>query len=177
MLSGGFRTFVTSVIAVAAVGAGLVAGPGTSPATAATAPSSTLIKTTVLNTVLESAVLTLTNVRRVAAGCRPVRFNRELRTSARRHSARMASELEMSHRLPGEPGLGVRVTRAGYTRWRLVAENVAVGFDGARSVLQAWMASPGHRRNIRNCFLRELGVGVVVKNGQFWWTQNFGRRR
>ncbi|GAA4815971.1 CAP domain-containing protein [Nocardioides caeni] len=184
MLSGGFKTFVTSMTIAAAVVAGLVAGPGHGTATAASAasPVSTASAPTTARTIavvdalLETTVLTLTNLRRVVAGCAPLRFNRELRTAARRHSARMANNATMSHRLAGEPTLGTRITRAGYTDWRLVAENVAAGFDSARWVLRAWWLSPAHRRNIKNCRLRELGVGVVLKDGQLWWTQNFGRR-
>lgn len=182
MLTGGFRTFVTSVIVAATVAAAGLAGPGAGTANAATASGtiSTTISTStrvVVQTLLESAVLTLTNVRRAAVGCRPLRFNRELRTAARRHSARMAYANTMSHQLAGEPRLGRRVTQAGYRRWRIVAENIAVGFTQSKYVMGAWWASPSHRRNITDCRLRELGVGVVVLNGQTWWTQNFGRRR
>ena len=37
---------------------------------------------------------------------------------------------------------------------------------------QAWMDSEGHRRNILNCDITAIGVGV---NSDGWyWTQNFG---
>lgn len=183
MFSGGFRTFVTSVIATIAVSAAVIAGPGASTAQAATVGAPTLSTTlststrVVVQSLLESAVLTLTNVRRAAVGCRPLRFNRALRTAARRHSAKMAYRDTMSHQLPGEARLGRRVRRAGYTRWRIVAENIAVGFTEAKWVMGAWWASPSHRRNIADCRLRHLGVGVVILNGKTWWTQDFGRRR
>ena len=61
-------------------------------------------------------------------------------------------------------------------RWRRVAENVAMGYGSPKAVMQAWMASPGHRANILDCRLRHLGVGVVLQGDQVWWTQDFARR-
>lgn len=126
--------------------------------------------------LLEQRVLRLTNRHRVAKGCAPLRSNSLLRRSSRGHSVTMARHEEMSHRLPGEPRFTTRITRAGYTSWNLVAENVARGFDSPEAVVRAWMASPSHRRNMLDCRLRDLGVGVVLSGGQLWWTQNFGRR-
>ncbi|HWJ68362.1 MAG TPA: CAP domain-containing protein [Nocardioides sp.] len=126
--------------------------------------------------LLEDRVVALTNVHRRARGCAPLRTNAYLRKAARGHTVRMALREVMSHQLPGEPRFTTRITNAGYTRWRRVAENVARGFAGPRDVVRAWMQSPGHRRNILDCRLRDLGVGVVLRDGQLWWTQNFGRR-
>lgn len=123
---------------------------------------------------LERRVIVLTNRQRTARGCRALSYQSNLHVAARRHTSLMARQQTMSHRLRGEAGLGQRITAAGYTRWSLVAENVARGFDSAESVVRAWMASPGHRRNILNCRLRHIGVGVSLAHGQIWWTQNFG---
>jgi uncharacterized protein YkwD len=125
---------------------------------------------------LEDRVVTLVNKRRTRAGCRDLRPNEKLRTAARAHSVGMAQYRTMTHYLPGEAGLGERIAFAGYHGWRRVAENVAMGYDSPRAVMQAWMASPGHRANILDCRLRHLGVGVVVQGYQLWWTQDFGRR-
>jgi uncharacterized protein YkwD len=125
---------------------------------------------------LELRVLALTNRHRQAKGCVPLRSRYSLRRAARGHSVTMARHDEMSHQLPGEPRFSTRITRAGYRGWSMVAENVARGFDNAEAVVRAWMRSAGHRRNLLNCRLRHLGVGVVLSGGQLWWTQNFGRR-
>lgn len=83
----------------------------------------------------------------------------------------------MAHELPGELGLVRRVVQAGYTPWRRLAENLGAGFVSPRGVVRAWMRSAGHRRNLLDCRLREVGVGVVrAGSGQLWWTQDFGRR-
>lgn len=126
--------------------------------------------------LLEDRVVALTNLERRRHGCGALRSNTFLRKSARGHTVTMALNNLMSHQLPGEPFFSKRITRAGYTGWSVVAENVARGFSGPTAVVRAWMNSPGHRRNILNCKLRDLGVGVVLQGGQLWWTQNFGRR-
>ena len=107
---------------------------------------------------MEDRVIALTNAQRRARGCASLRPHSYLRNSARGHTVTMALKGVMSHQLPGEPRFSVRITRAGYTNWRIVAENVARGFSGPSAVVRAWMASPGHRRNILNCKLRHIGV-------------------
>lgn len=130
----------------------------------------------VVQSLLESTVIALTNRQRRSRGCPSLRAHSLLRKAARGHSMAMAVQNEMSHQLPGEPYFSVRISRAGYRNWRLVAENVARGFSGPAAVVRAWMGSPAHRRNMLNCRLKDIGVGVVLKDGQLWWTQNFGRR-
>ncbi len=124
----------------------------------------------------EDDILALTNRERQLAGCPALRRSKHLRKAARRHSVDMALADKMSHQLPGEPRFSTRITRAGYRGWRLVAENIATGFSSPAAVMDAWMDSPSHRRNILNCRLRDLGVGVVLQGGQLWWTQDFGTR-
>lgn len=177
MLTGGIRNIVVGALVVAA---GVLAPMhGGSAAQAAPVTSAVTVKassTLVVDSVLENAVFALTNIKRLAVGCPALKFNRNLRTAARKHSYLMGRHATLSHQLPGEPTLGRRITLAGYTDWRRVAENVAAGFRSARLVVRAWWNSTSHRRNITDCTLRELGVGVVVHGGRLWWTQNFGRR-
>lgn len=170
---------VPGVVLGLVLGLVLSLAPGALPAPAVAAPTTgvqDVVPTRLLvQRLLEDRVLALTNVERRKHGCSSLRANAHLRTSARGHTATMALHDLMSHQLPGEPYFSKRITRAGYRGWTLVAENVARGFSGPSAVVRAWMASPSHRRNILNCRLRDLGVGVVLDGGQLWWTQNFGR--
>jgi len=124
----------------------------------------------------ESRLFKRTNARRERHGCRPLRLNDALQLAARRHSTRMADENELSHRLADEPAIDVRAVNAGYTNWRLLAENLAWGQATPRQVFRDWVNSPGHRANLDNCRLRDVGLGVVIRGGQPWVTQDFGRR-
>jgi uncharacterized protein YkwD len=38
--------------------------------------------------------------------------------------------------------------------------------------MEMWMESDGHRRNILNCDLNAIGVGLDTDG--WYWTQNFG---
>lgn len=55
-----------------------------------------------------------------------------------------------------------------------VGENIAFGYDTARAVMDGWMASPGHCRNILSS-ARDLGIGVSVDAGSVHAVQGFGR--
>ena len=125
---------------------------------------------------MRQRVVTLTNNRRRNHDCDNLRRNDALDRAAQRHTRKMANRETLSHQLPGEPSLGVRVRRAGYN-WTAVGENVAAGYPTPRSVVRAWMGSEGHRRNILNCRYRHIGVGYAVSDrGTPYWTQVFGRR-
>lgn len=55
----------------------------------------------------------------------------------------------------------------------VAAENVASGPMGAREVVDGWLHSPGHRRNIEGDF-RLTGIGVAeAANGMVYFTQIF----
>jgi len=125
---------------------------------------------------IRQRVVTLTNNRRSAHGCNDLRRNAALDRAAQTHTRKMANRGTLSHQLRGEPSLGVRVRRAGYD-WTLVGENIAAGYPTPEAVVQAWMNSAGHRRNILDCRYRHIGVGYVVSGrGTPYWTQVFGRR-
>ena len=55
----------------------------------------------------------------------------------------------------------------------VAAENVASGPMGAREVVDGWLHSPGHRRNIEGDF-HLTGIGVATaSNGMVYFTQIF----
>jgi uncharacterized protein YkwD len=57
----------------------------------------------------------------------------------------------------------------------VAAENVASGPMSAREVVDGWLHSPGHRRNIEGDF-RLTGIGVVSRaDGMIYFTQIFVR--
>ncbi|HWJ10326.1 MAG TPA: CAP domain-containing protein [Nocardioides sp.] len=176
-MNRGIQKFVIAAVVVLAAA---VAPTATPAATASTTASTTAVRsvslTLTVNSILENSVVLLTNTQRVLAGCRPLKANFYLRRAARIHSKRMALANTMSHQLPGELSLGRRITRAGYVGWTRVAENIAAGYTTAGTATRAWWASPSHHRNIADCSLREIGVGVVFNGLRMYWTVDFGRR-
>ena len=53
-----------------------------------------------------------------------------------------------------------RLTAAGYA-WRSYAENIAFNYQTPAAVMSAWMGSSGHRSNILNGSLTEIGAAVT----------------
>ncbi|WP_223809142.1 CAP domain-containing protein [Nocardiopsis listeri] len=117
---------------------------------------------------LATEVVNLVNSERSANGCEPVHVDDRLTAAAQEHSDDMAARDYMAHENPDGVGPGERASRHGYDSWG--AENVAKGQQSAEQVMDAWMNSEGHRRNILNCDLQAIGVGEADRA----WTQKFG---
>ncbi|HEX8345837.1 MAG TPA: CAP domain-containing protein [Actinoplanes sp.] len=129
------------------------------------------------DTALETAVVTLVNEERSAAGCRALTTDAKLTAAARAHSADMAARGYFSHTTPEGVQFSTRITDAGY-RWSGAGENIAKGQRTAREVMTGWMNSAGHKANILNCSFTDIGVGVVADaKGSLVWTQDFARPR
>ncbi|MEU6868740.1 CAP domain-containing protein [Streptomyces sp. NPDC046876] len=119
-------------------------------------------------------VLALVNKERAAAGCPAVTLNAQLTKAAQDHSTDMAQHATMSHTGSDGSDPGQRITAAGYT-WSSYGENVAYGYSTPAQVMDGWMNSPGHRRNILDCSYKEIGIGLAQPNS--YWTQDFGSAR
>ncbi|MGW2130840.1 CAP domain-containing protein [Streptomyces coelicoflavus] len=122
--------------------------------------------------VAQAQVLKLVNDERAKVGCRPVAANSALRELAEDFSEAMATQGFFDHTDPSGATPWDRAAAAGISG--LGGENIARGQAGAQAVMDAWMASPGHRANILNCDFTTLGVGVHFGSGGPWWTQDFG---
>ncbi|MBO8190663.1 CAP domain-containing protein [Streptomyces oryzae] len=120
----------------------------------------------------ESEVLALVNQERAKAGCRPLKADKRLASLAGEYSEDMARRGFFSHTSPDGKSPWDRAEAAGISD--LGGENIARGQANARSVMDSWMHSPGHRANILNCDYRTLGVGAHFAEGGPWWTQDFG---
>ncbi|MBD2296369.1 CAP domain-containing protein [Anabaena sphaerica FACHB-251] len=106
----------------------------------------------------------------------PLSVNGSLSRAAQLHSSDMAARRQMSHTGSNGSSAGDRAKQAGY-QWRAIAENVAAGQKSASAVVQAWLNSPGHCRNIMNSNYSDSGVGAVQGgDGKIYWTMVFGRR-
>lgn len=121
-------------------------------------------------------VVELTNEQRREHGCDDVTWDAELAVPAQEHSQDMADNDFMGHIGSDGRDPGQRVADSDYPgRYR--AENVAAGYETPRDVVEGWMNSDGHRANILNCELRDIGVGYAhspdTEYGTYW-TQNFG---
>jgi len=130
---------------------------------------------------LADQVLALVNKERQAAGVKPLRLNAQLTSAAEAHSQDMALNDYLAHQGLDGRSSEARILATGYNAF-VTAENVAGGLATPETVVQAWMDSPGHRANILNSNLTEMGVGfyaldsdVGSTNYNYYWTQDFGQ--
>lgn len=126
---------------------------------------------------LEKRVLELTNEERAKQGLDPLVWNDTLAETARAHSRDMVKRGFFSHNNPDGQSPFDRMKAAGIT-YKAAAENIAAGQATPEKVIIEWMNSDGHRHNILNPDLKELGVGLA-RGGEYgiYWTQNFAAFR
>ncbi len=79
----------------------------------------------------------------------------------------------LSHQLPGEPDLIVRVQQAG-VHCSTVAENVAEA-PTARQINDEWMHSEAHRANLLDPRVNAVGIAVIKNRGELFAVQDFAR--
>ncbi|MCB9615867.1 MAG: CAP domain-containing protein [Sandaracinus sp.] len=107
----------------------------------------------------------------------PLEPNDLLRISARLHSSDMGERAYFEHdNLDGLTPFD-RMAAVGYEGASPWGENIAAGQSTPEEVVQGWMESPGHCRNIMNAQYRVLGMGYAFVEGSpygHYWTQNFG---
>ena len=58
-----------------------------------------------------------------------------------------------------------------------LGENIAAGYKTPQEVVDGWMNSEGHRKNILNPAFTKIGVGYLYtgKDMAHYWVQMFGR--
>lgn len=119
-------------------------------------------------------VLRRVNAERGTRGLAPLGRDRRLATTAAKQACWMARTAKLSHAGPGGKHAGERAKAAGY-RWHFMAENVAMGYRSAQSVVAGWMTSDGHRRNILDPRAKEAAVALVLGgDGRLWWALEMG---
>jgi hypothetical protein len=126
----------------------------------------------------DGGVLTWTNKNREDAGIDDLTRNITLTKMAQQKLNDLFINQYFEHESPTGVGPGGLAKQVGYD-YIVIGENLALGnFNGDKALVDAWMASPGHRANILNTRYREIGiaVGQGVFEGKTTWiaVQEFG---
>ncbi|MCF6138448.1 SafA/ExsA family spore coat assembly protein [Pseudalkalibacillus berkeleyi] len=122
---------------------------------------------------IEYQVVQLVNDERAKYGLQPLQENWELSRVARYKSKDMIENNYFSHTSPTYGSPFKMIEDFGIT-YRSAGENIAAGQQTAEEVVNAWMNSEGHRKNILSSNYTEIGVGYA-KGGNYghYWTQMF----
>jgi uncharacterized protein YkwD len=91
----------------------------------------------------------------------PVSWSENLAMAAYLHSEDMALNNFFSHTGSDGRSAGQRISRQGYP-WRTYGENIAVGYPTVSSVIQGWLGSEGHCRNLMDPDFTEIGAGYAI---------------
>lgn len=72
-----------------------------------------------------------------------------------------------------------RMTREGYV-WQAAGENIAAGYTTTRAVVDGWLQSEGHCKNIMSANFKDVGVGYAysaTSTYKYYWVTDFGTRQ
>lgn len=154
-----FRNRAIKIAAPVAAVAALAVSPGAAQADTCVATASNPAVASIARA--NSATICLINQVRRQHHVSPLRKSGRLSKAARRHSRSMVAHRFFEH---GDY-LG-RIRQTGYFNgahsWT-AAENIAWGsgrYATPMSIFKLWMNSAGHRANILNPRLREIGIGI-----------------
>lgn len=160
------------------------------------APST--LNATVTDSQYAAEVVRLINLRRTDADLAPLIVNPILTEVALAHSEYMRDHSCFDHQCPGEPSPQKRACLAGYRPYSTqisadfdinsmsgtpppgskscyVGETIAAGYPSPKSVVKAWMDSPGHHAILMHSKMKEIGLGYAV-GGYYrrYWTADLG---
>ena len=111
------------------------------------------------------SVLTLVNEQRAANGLSALTMDTGLLETAMIRAGEL--QVLFSHTRPDS-------TSCFMANKDMRAENVAIGQQSAAAVMDSWMNSEGHRKNILTESFTTIGIGCFYINGTYSWVQCFG---
>ena len=116
-----------------------------------------------------------------AAGCRcgntqmpsvpALKWNSKLEKAANIHADDMSANNFFSHKGSDGSSVSARATRVGYS-WRHIGENIASGPTNLERVMQGWIDSPNHCKNMMSKDFQEF---AAARAGNLW-VQVFGKQ-
>lgn len=121
----------------------------------------------------QAEVLRLINEQREANGVSALTVQSDLTDAAQQRASELVQRMDADHIRPDGRNfytvlddLGIVYTRA--------AENIAHGQETPDEVVDYWMNSTGHRKNILNSEYHSIGIGVYTDDsGAIYWALDF----
>lgn len=163
------RTLRTSVLVFSVLMTGACAGLPVPVPTGGTSTGTTTTGS------VATDIVKYTNDARTRNGLPPLSASSKLMQAASIHAKQMAQYQRDAHTISGAqyPTLASRLQAVGYD-YSSAAENIAWNQRDAQSAVNGWMNSSGHRANILNPKLKEIGAAMARSaKGEPYWIQVF----
>ena len=97
-----------------------------------------------------------------------VTWNKQLEAASIKHSQDMYENRFMRHSGSDGSTFSARITKEGF-KWTSCAENIAEGYETEQQVVDGWLKSPEHCKNLMSPRYQFMGVARVGT----YWTQDF----
>lgn len=122
------------------------------------------------NTAYEAEVLRLVNIERAKNGLSPLTMD----DGAVKVAHLRAKEIvqNFSHTRPDGSSCFTAANAFGVS-YRTAGENIAYGYATPEQVVNGWMNSDGHRKNILSASFTKIGIGCYESRGVLYWSQFF----
>ncbi|MGZ0017018.1 CAP domain-containing protein [Yeosuana sp. AK3] len=117
--------------------------------------------------IIEIQILELINNHRLSVGLNPLEKMDLIKSQAFSHTEHMVIENEVSHDNFFERSNFLKANAGA----KLVSENVAFGYTYAESVVNAWLKSESHKKNIEGDFTN-FDVSAEQNNEGHWFYTN-----
>ena len=111
-------------------------------------------------------VLQLVNKERQALGLNTLKMDSELQEAAMIRAAEIG--LNFDHVRPDDSDWYTILPSKAY------GENIAYNMAGSAEVMNLWMNSDGHKKNIINESFKSIGIGCFKNGSVYYWVQLFG---
>ncbi len=112
------------------------------------------------NNLSATRIVELINQLRQHQGLPPLVINRRLEYAAFLKADDMFAKNYWAHRSPDGHQPWYFIEAAGYS-YQAAGENLAKNFNDSRQLVEAWLRSPSHRRNLLEKNYTQIGVSVV----------------
>lgn len=118
----------------------------------------------------EDEVIKLVNEQRANYGLSPLSKDNGASKVARVRAKEIVKSF--SHTRPNGSSCFTAASELGVT-YRSAGENIAFGYSSPKQVVNGWMNSEGHRKNILSASFTKIGVGCYESSGVLYWSQFF----
>ncbi len=122
------------------------------------------------NTAYEAQVLRLVNAERAKYGLSALSVDEGAVKVAHLRATEIVQRF--SHTRPDGSSCFSAATQFGVS-FRTAGENIAYGYRSPEQVVQGWMNSEGHRKNILSASFSAIGIGCYESRGVLYWSQFF----